>query len=129
MSTSFVQQMLDAYELDAHNIPPVYTRFLQNVDSYSGKSAWGFLGTTPEEPMEMDFHNEGLLEIVEMFDDNDIDRNDYPDLVPLARFPNEGNFLLVDLAEESCPVMMWEHETGEFEEVSPSLEAFLSTLQ
>ncbi len=129
MATSFAQQMMDAYELDADTLPTVYTRFLQNVDSYSGKSAWGFLGTTPEEPIEMAFNNEDLLETVEMFDDNDIDRDDHPALVPLARFPQEGNFLLVDLAEESCPVMMWEHETGAFEEVSPSLEAFLSGLQ
>jgi hypothetical protein len=50
--------------------------------------------------------------------------------VPLATIgKEEEQFLVADASEGKCPVFMWEHETGEFEPVSDSLDKFLKSLK
>ena len=130
MSDSFSQQLCDTYGLDKSGLPSAYQTFLEAMESWNGKTIHGFMGYEADAPLTVNFTAPWLLEEVEVFDDNDISRDDNPTLIPLMQIdPHEANFLLTDIGKEACPVVMWEHETGEFEEISPSLETFLARLK
>lgn len=130
MSDSFSQQLCDTYDLEKTELPAAYRAFLEAMESYNGKKIHGFMGFEADDPLTVQFTTPWLLEEVEVFDDNDISREDNPTLVPLLQIdPHEANFLLTDVGQDACPVVMWEHETGKFEEISPSLEAFLARLK
>ena len=130
MKTSFSQQIIDTYQLDRAVLPLPYLKFLDNIETYSGKSTHGFFGFSVEDPLEINFMNPWLLKVQRVFDDWDIEREEHPTLIPLLQIdPQEANFLLTDIGKAECPVVMWEHETGEFDEVFPSLDTFLSGLQ
>lgn len=126
----FALDLIKTYNLDTAKLPASYKKFLQNIDSYTGKKAEGFMGYDEDEPLVVGFTTPWLLEEQEVFEDNDIDREENPTLIPFLQIdPFEPNFLLVDISDEDCPVVMWEHETGEFEEIAASLEDFLSDLK
>lgn len=130
MTTHFSEQLCDTYGLDKESLPAAYQSFLEKIESYNGKTTHGFMGYEEDEPLVVNFTTPWLLEEVEVFEDNDIDREENPTLVPLLQIdPHEANFLLVDVGQDACPVVIWEHETGEFEEISPSLKEFLAKLK
>lgn len=62
-----------------------------------------------------------------LFEENDVDETNAA-LVPFAELVDEAQFLVIDLSQKTCPVLMWEHETGAFVPLEPSLDAFVRRL-
>jgi hypothetical protein len=77
---------------------------------------------------------EGVLEVPYlMLEAGDYDEAAAEDLIPFGAIYltddyRDAQFLLVDASKPECPVRMFEHETGEFEEVADSIDAFLATV-
>ena len=64
-----------------------------------------------------------------LFDENDVDAGAFPNYRPLAELVDEAQFLVANVAKPALPVLMWEHETGEFRPVAKSLDALLARLR
>lgn len=63
-----------------------------------------------------------------LFAQNEIDEHKYAAFVPFASIPGHAEFLIADTSSPGLPVLMWEHEAGEFEPVATNLSGFLETL-
>jgi len=66
---------------------------------------------------------------LELLEERDIPTSRWPGHVPLARLVDETDFLMIKIDEEDCPVLLWNHESGELVRYKASLDAFLATLR
>lgn len=62
-----------------------------------------------------------------LFDENDVDEEASEGWLPFAALADEAQFLAIR-TEAPFAVAMWEHETGEFMPLAPSVEAFAASL-
>ena len=81
---------------------------------------------TPESKFKVKFLNEYLWE---EYDDWEIDREEYPTMIPLSPLDeNDSQFLAIEIAKSNYPVYMFEHESGEFCPYFDSFQEFLKSL-
>ncbi len=115
-------------EFAAHSGLALSERFrrfwLEQVDDYAGKLIGGLPSYTSDTQLKLRFKKPSF----DLFEENEISRDENPGRVPLATLADESQFLAVDAVAADGPVTMWEHEDGQFKPVAPSLDAFLGKL-
>ncbi|MBN2496469.1 MAG: hypothetical protein JXR96_17885 [Deltaproteobacteria bacterium] len=103
-----------------------YRRFIETneAEKYAGCAVWGLPYWSLDSKIGVRF----LPPTLKPFEDNDVQRDDYPYFVALARLSGAADFLTVDAASPEAAVFYWNHEDGMFTELAPSLDAFLAGL-
>jgi hypothetical protein len=120
------KKILDALEKTlGRALPPRYRLFAEGtqIKDYRGLWCAGLPGYDPKAAFKVKFPEPGFS----LFEEQEVERKNHPDHLPLCSLDKEPQFLAVKL-DPDCPVEMWEHETGQFRPYAPSLDAFLKML-
>ncbi len=111
-------------------LPTVYTQFISDrlYLEYKGTFVTGLPGDDPSSAVKLRFDDREMLDRETFFDDHDIDLTSATSIYPLATLKDAPQFLALDISVRECPVLVWEHETGEFTPIAQSLKAFVGSL-
>lgn len=123
---TFVKELEETFEV---TLPQDIKDFYEKKEylKYKGLSTSKQLPNyEPDSKFKVYFLDESLWD---EYDDWDIDRDEYPTMLPLSRLDeDDSQFLAIDIEEDDYPVYMFEHESGEFEPYFDTFQEFLKSL-
>ena len=108
-------------------LPQVYRDFINKKEykKYTGLYVSGLPNYTADTKIKVCFDDP---ELDMLYAVNEIDKEKYPDYIPLSTLGEEPQFLAIDAGNDKCPVYMWEHEDCNFHQMAESFKKFLKSL-